>query len=91
MAVGKIWGSNYTQKKIWNRPGAYAKQMNRAASEQFFNTQKAAIANLFSVSASHSYSSLELTIRAVGQNAANELSQKLTSASGLASSVDISV
>lgn len=91
MQVGKkIWGSNYTQQKMFGQPGAYARKLNRAASDQFFNTQKAAISNLFSLSTEQSYSSLEMTIRAVGQNAAKEMSQKLGAASGVAQSVDIS-
>lgn len=92
MQVGKkIWGSNYQQKKLFYKPGMYAQKLNRAASDQFFNTQKAAISNLFSVSAAQSYSSLELTIRGIGQKAIEESKAMQANATDLKSQLDISV
>jgi hypothetical protein len=88
---GKIWGSNYTQKKMFYQPGTYAKQLNRAASDQFFNTQKAAISNIFGTSATVGASSLELTLRAIGQRAQDEFAAKQKESAAIASSIDLKV
>jgi hypothetical protein len=92
MAIGgKIWGSSYQPKKLYYQPGQYFKSLNRAASDQFFNNQRSAVSNVWSISAGTSYSSLELTLKGVQQRAFDEFKTSQSTMDRLKSKVDISV
>jgi hypothetical protein len=91
MQIGgkKIWGSTYQQKKLFYQPGQYAKSLNRAASNQFFNNQKSAISNFFSISSENTYSSLELTLKGIQQRNVAEIKKSITEVEDMKSSIDI--